>query len=90
MAKEIKYLCIVFQPAAFYQRVCGRDTTIPAITVDSGLAQSSPFWVNSRFPERVKAEVLALLRLMAAAPSLADYNGSIKSGDLTLPLIYSQ
>lgn len=59
-------------------------------TCYSGLAQSSPFWVNSRFSERVKAEVLALLRLMAAAPSLADYNGSIKSGDLTLPLIYSQ
>lgn len=66
MAKEIKYLCIVFQPAAFHQCACGCGTTIPAITVDSGL----PFWVNSRFPERVKAEVLALLRLMAAAPSL--------------------
>lgn len=90
MAKEIKYLCIVFQPVASYQCACGCGTIVASNRMDSGLAQSSPFWVNSRFPERVKAEVLALLRLMAAAPLLADYNGSIKSGDLTLPLIYSQ
>lgn len=35
-------------------------------------------------------EVFPVLRLITAGPSQADYNGSIKSGDLTLSLIYSQ
>lgn len=61
-----------------------------ALWVDSGWARSSLCSVNSCFPECVKDEVLALLTLMAATLLLADYNGSIKSGDLTLPLIYSQ
>lgn len=35
-------------------------------------------------------EVFPVLRLITAGRSEADYNGSIKSGDLTLSLIYSQ